>query len=128
LSIAILGPADQVIALDPRGMGDSDRPASGHDLRTVTSDVHGFVGALGLTSKGPVDVVGHDVGTWIGYAYAAEWPSCCRTRTRVLVLVVETMRLVAIDVRGGVFEGCGHYIPEEAPRALADQIIKFMGV
>ena len=38
------------------------------------------------------------------------------------------MRLVAIDVRGGVFEGCGHYIPEEAPRALADQIIKFMGV
>ena len=37
--------------------------------------------------------------------------------------LVETMRLVSIDVRGGVFEGCGHYIPEEAPRALADQTI-----
>ena len=42
--------------------------------------------------------------------------------------LVETMRLVATDVRVGVFEGCGHYVPEEAPRALADQIIKFMGV
>ena len=42
--------------------------------------------------------------------------------------LVETMRLVATDVRGGVFEGCGHYIPVEAPRSLGDQIIKFMGV
>jgi hypothetical protein len=31
---------------------------------------------------------------------------------------IKTMRLVATDVRGGVFEGCGHYLPEEAPRAF----------
>ena len=172
----LLAAGRQVIALDPRGMGDSDRPASGYDLQTVTSDVHGFVGALGLTSKGPVDVVGHDVGTWIGYAYAAEWPVDVkrlavfdaavpgvtpppaagipspeanlktwhfgfnrlddlpelllqgRADKGVGTGLVETMRLVATNVRGGVFEGCGHYIPEEAPRSLADQIIKFMGV
>jgi hypothetical protein len=34
------------------------------------------------------------------------------------------MRLVATDVRGGVFEG--HYMPEEAPRAVAEQVIGFM--
>ena len=58
----------RVIALDPRGMGDSDRPASGYDMRTVAAEVHGFVEALGLTARGALDVVGHDVGTWIGYA------------------------------------------------------------
>src|ERR1700741_2303347 len=65
----------RVSALDPRGMGDSDRPASGYEMRTVAAELHGFVEALRLTANGPVDIVGHDLGTWIGYAYAAEWPS-----------------------------------------------------
>ena len=64
----------RVIALDPRGVGDSDRPASGYELRTVAAELHGFVEALRLTANGPVDIVGHDLGTWIGYAYSAEWP------------------------------------------------------
>src|ERR1700682_191391 len=64
----------RVIALDPRGMGDSDRPASGYEMRTVAAELHGFVEALRRTANGPVDIVGHDLGTWIGYAYAAEWP------------------------------------------------------
>lgn len=65
----------RVIALDPRGIGDFDRPASGYDMRTLAAEVHGLIEALALTADGPVDVVGHDVGTWIGYAYAAEWPA-----------------------------------------------------
>ena len=39
----------------------------------------------------------------------------------------DTMRLVAADVRGAVFAGCGHYMAEEAPRAVAEQLIRFMG-
>ena len=62
----------RVIALDPRGMGDSDRPPSGYEMRTVAAELHGFVEALGLTADGPIGVVGHDVGAWIGYDYAAE--------------------------------------------------------
>jgi pimeloyl-ACP methyl ester carboxylesterase len=42
-------------------------------------------------------------------------------------VLLDTMRLVATDVRGGVCAGCGHYMPEEAPRAVAEQIITFMG-
>ena len=42
-------------------------------------------------------------------------------------LLLDTMRLVAADVRGSVFAGCGHYMPEEAPGAVAEQIIRFMG-
>ena len=39
----------------------------------------------------------------------------------------DTMALIAEDVRGGLFAGCGHYVAEEAPRAVAEQIIRFMG-
>jgi pimeloyl-ACP methyl ester carboxylesterase len=237
----------RVIALDPRGMGDSDRPASGYEMRTVAAELHDFVEALKLTANGPVDIVGHDLGTWIVYAYAAEWPGdvnrlavfdaalpgitppppagipsaeanvktwhlafnrlddlpeillqgrerelltwlfraksirpwtitpadlgeyvrvnaapgatraalsyqrhnlgpegIAHTRARaerklampvlavgaesgVGAILLDTMRLVATDVRGCVFAGCGHYMPEEAPRAVAEQIIRFMG-
>ena len=237
----------RVIALDPRGMGDSDRPASGYEMRTVAAELHDFVEALKLTANGPVDIVGHDLGTWIGYAYAAEWPGDVKrlavfdaalpgitppppagipsaeanvktwhlafnrlddlpeillqgrerefltwlfrakstrpwtitpadlgeyvrvnaapgatraalsyqrhnlgpegiahsraraerklampvlafgAETGVGAMLLDTMRLVAADVRGGVFAGCGHYMPEEAPRAVAEQIIRFMG-
>ena len=41
-------------------------------------------------------------------------------------MLLETMLLVATDVRGGVFTGGGHYMPEEAPRAVAEQVISFM--
>lgn len=68
----------RVIAIDPRGTGQSDRPAHGYDLTTVASDVHGIVEALGLIADGPIDVAGHDVGAWIAYAYAADWPSDVR--------------------------------------------------
>jgi hypothetical protein len=42
-------------------------------------------------------------------------------------MLLDTMRLVAADVRGSVFASCGHYMPEEAPRAVAEQIITLMG-
>ncbi|MBK0032354.1 alpha/beta hydrolase [Erwinia sp. S43] len=68
----------RVIALDPRGMGDSDAPLDGYDLTTTAADIHGFVTAMKLTERGPIDVAGHDVGAWIGYAYAADWPQDIR--------------------------------------------------
>ncbi|WP_044563511.1 alpha/beta fold hydrolase, partial [Azospirillum sp. B4] len=68
----------RVIAIDPRGTGDSDRPLTGYDLGTVAADMHALADALGLLSAGPIDVAGHDVGTWIGHAYAADWPADVR--------------------------------------------------
>jgi len=235
----------RVIALDPRGMGDSDRPASGYDVGTIAAEIHGFVETLRLTENAPIDVVGHDIGTWLAHAYAADWPKdikrlavfdaalpgitpppppgmpsaeanvntwhlafnrlddlpeilihgrerefltwlfrakavrawtigaadldeyvrvntipgACRaafsyyrqvaspealaqSRARaerkitmpVLAFgaesgtgeaLVKTMHLVATDVRGGIFQNCGHYMPEEAPRALTARLIDF---
>lgn len=64
----------RVIAVDPRGLGDSDKPEQGYDLATVAGDLHRFVDELELMSAGTLDVAGHDVGAWIGYAWAVDWP------------------------------------------------------
>ena len=68
----------RVIVLDPRGFGDSDKPATGYDLDTVADEVHAFIGAAGLGRPGGIDVVTHDLGGWIGYALAAAHPGDVR--------------------------------------------------
>jgi pimeloyl-ACP methyl ester carboxylesterase len=75
---ALVASGRRVVAIDPRGFGDSDRPQNGYDLKTIASDMHSFVEALGLAKTGQLDVVGHDVGVWIGYAYATDWPGDIR--------------------------------------------------
>jgi pimeloyl-ACP methyl ester carboxylesterase len=40
---------------------------------------------------------------------------------------IEAMEAVAEDVRGSVIEGCGHFIPEERPEYLIEQLLKFFG-
>jgi pimeloyl-ACP methyl ester carboxylesterase len=37
------------------------------------------------------------------------------------------MRLLATDVRGGVVADSGHWIPEEQPDFVVDQLFKFFG-
>lgn len=39
--------------------------------------------------------------------------------------VLETMRPLANDVRGGVIEGVGHWLPEEAPKEVSSRILAF---
>lgn len=68
----------RVYALDPRGFGDSDKPPTGYDPDTAAKDLHAFMEALGLSASGGVDVVGHDVGTWIAYFHAATFPQDVR--------------------------------------------------
>ncbi len=40
--------------------------------------------------------------------------------------VVESLRRVATDVRGGVIENCGHWMPEEQPEALLGHLLPFL--
>jgi pimeloyl-ACP methyl ester carboxylesterase len=68
----------QVIVLEPRGFGDSDKPEGGYDLDTAARDLHGFLVAAGLSRPGGIDIVAHDVGTWIAHAHAAAYPGDVR--------------------------------------------------
>ncbi len=40
---------------------------------------------------------------------------------------IESWRRVAEDVRGGIAEGCGHWIPEERPQWVIEQLLAFFG-
>ena len=63
----------RLVAADYRGAGDSWHPAGGYDKFTMAQDIHTLVqDRLGIGE--PVVMVGHDVGLWIGYAYARRYP------------------------------------------------------
>src|SRR3954469_20574179 len=58
----------EVIAVDQRGMGLSDKPQDGYDTGTLAGDLVALMDALGHERFA---VVGHDTGYIIGYALAA---------------------------------------------------------
>jgi len=225
-----------VIAPDMRGLGDSSRPATGYDKRTVAADIYQLVRQLGHER---IFLVGHDWGGPVAYAYACAHPGDVRkmaildvgipgagldqalafrsprniwhvqfhfvrdlpealvsgkertyltwffrlaynptaiseqdideyvrcysapggmragfeyyraiftdaehnienakTKLKMPVLAlggergfgeltIKSTQQVAEDVRGGVIERCGHWIPEERPDYLADELLKF---
>ncbi len=41
--------------------------------------------------------------------------------------VVENLRVLADDVRGGAIDDCGHWVPEEQPAVLARELLAFFG-
>jgi len=61
----------RVIAVDQRGIGLSDKPATGYDTGTLANDLIGLMDSLGHQRFA---VVGHDTGFAIGYALAADHP------------------------------------------------------
>ncbi|MFI1767351.1 alpha/beta fold hydrolase [Streptomyces sp. NPDC020800] len=61
----------QVVAVDPRGVGLSDKPLDGYDTGTLARDMVALMDALGHQRFA---MVGHDVGMWTGYALAADHP------------------------------------------------------
>jgi pimeloyl-ACP methyl ester carboxylesterase len=60
-----------VIVPDLRGIGLSERPAGGYDKKTQGQDIAGILDALKI---GKVDLVTHDIGNMVGYAFAAQHP------------------------------------------------------
>lgn len=69
-----------VVVPDLRGMGLSSRPPGGYDKRTQAADMRAVLDTLGIDKA---DVVGHDIGTMVAYAYAARYPD---KTTRLVVM------------------------------------------
>jgi len=70
-----------VIAPDLPGIGDSDIPKDGLDMKSAAVRIHALVKTLGVEKA---RVVGHDIGLMVAYAYAAQFPA-------------ETEKLVEMD-------------------------------
>lgn len=62
----------KIIAPDMRGLGDSSRPATGYDKKTLAIDIHELLKSLGYQK---INIVGHDIGLMVAYAYAAQYPN-----------------------------------------------------
>ena len=61
-----------VIAPDLPGIGDSDIPAEGLDMKSAAIRIHDLAKSLGVKTA---EVVGHDIGLMVAYAYAAQFPA-----------------------------------------------------
>ena len=61
-----------VIAPDLPGIGDSDIPTGGLDMKSAAIRIHDLARSLGVEKA---EVVGHDIGLMVAYAYAAQWPA-----------------------------------------------------
>ena len=60
-----------VVVPDLRGLGLSSKPASGFDKKTQAGDVAGVLDALKIEQA---DLVTHDIGNMVGFAFAAQQP------------------------------------------------------
>lgn len=70
-----------VIAPDLPGIGDSSIPKDGLDMKMAAIRIHALAESLGVQKA---EVVGHDIGLMVAYAYAAQFPA-------------ETGKLVVMD-------------------------------
>ena len=71
----ILSRRFRVVALDQRGHGESFKPDTGYDFATVTADLRGFLGILGI--ENPI-IVGHSWGADVALEYAINYPASVR--------------------------------------------------
>jgi len=70
--IAELAATRTVIAPDLRGAGQSAKPAGGYTKAGMAADIHALARSLGYER---VQIVGHDIGLMVAYAYAAQYPT-----------------------------------------------------
>jgi pimeloyl-ACP methyl ester carboxylesterase len=68
--IPLLADKFTVIAPDLPGIGDSDIPADGLDMKNAAIRIHALAKSLGVQKA---RVVGHDIGLMVAYAYAAQF-------------------------------------------------------
>ena len=79
--IPLLAEKFTVIAPDLPGIGDSEIPMDGLDMKTAAIRIHALAKSLGIEKA---RIVGHDIGLMVAYAYAAQFPA-------------ETEKLVVMD-------------------------------
>ena len=70
----------RVIAIDPPGLGDSAKPAPCYDIEGVARIVWSAVDALAIDR---LDIVGFDIGMWLGYSMALQQAARVRSLTLI---------------------------------------------
>jgi pimeloyl-ACP methyl ester carboxylesterase len=105
-----------VIAPDLRGLGDSSRPHTGYDKRTIANDIYELVRSLGFEK---ILLVGHDWGGPVAYAYACAHPADVRKLVILDVTIPNEAwdRIPQITRKGGIWHLAFHNV-RDLPEAL----------
>jgi pimeloyl-ACP methyl ester carboxylesterase len=90
-----------IIAPDLRGVGESDKPVGGYDKKNMAKDIHELVGLLGYKT---INLVGHDIGLMVAYAYAAQFSDEVKkvVLSESIVPGVEPIGQRSIPLNGGL--------------------------
>jgi pimeloyl-ACP methyl ester carboxylesterase len=107
----------RVVAPDLPGQGDSDLPGDGYDTATVAKRLDLFVIELGLDR---FHLVGHDVGAWVAFTYAATF----RTKIETLTLIDAGIPGVSLRPEIGLQEARNrwHFLFQQVPE-LAESVV-----
>ena len=74
----------KIVVPDLRGMGLSHKPAGGFDKKNQAVDMAGVLDEFKIERA---DLVTHDIGNMVGYAFAAQYPErVSRNRATLLAL------------------------------------------
>lgn len=68
----------RVVAVDIRGMGATEKPEGGYDKKNMALDIRELVQSLGYRKA---HIVGHDIGSQVAYAFAANYPDATLSMT-----------------------------------------------
>jgi len=104
-----------VVAVDLRGLGDSDPGTQPNDVPTGADDLHRLVAELGL---GPVLLAGQDWGGSTAFAFAAAHPDKVR-RLAVLEAMPAGPWTETVPASGGTWFAGFHQIPDLPERMVA---------
>lgn len=115
----LIGLSDQyhVVAPDLRGYNLSDKPRHGYDLATLCADVRGLIDAYGQRQA---DIVGHDWGGAIAWAFAIREPDYTR---RLAILNAPHPAAMLRELRNPRQMRRSSYIAFFQLRGLAERVI-----
>ncbi|MBO9723949.1 MAG: alpha/beta hydrolase [Novosphingobium sp.] len=94
--IPVLGERYRLIAPDLRGYGETDKPASGYDKRTMAKDLAALLDELGI---GRIALVGHDRGARVATRFAKDYPERV---DRLVVMDNVPTRIVAREINAEI--------------------------
>jgi len=114
----------RAIAPDLVGMGDSDKPAGGYDMRTVATDIRQMATVLGLDRP---YLVGTDWGGLVARRYALDWPG---ELDRIAIVDIVPHEQIFQNFTVAYAKGAWHYffnaVPDMPEKLVAHDVRTFL--